>query len=156
MSQRHLTALLIAAATSLAVTPAFSQHLPPGNPPPAHHFDLPPADPLPPLLHGIVLSDEQQDRLFELQQNARVTQRGRMKDLMKARGELRQLALSSDFDEARAKKLAETIASAQAELELQHARMDQMALRILSADQRRELASRRSLPAGRDCPPPPR
>ena len=106
------------------------------------------------MLRGLVLSEDQQDRLFDLQQAARAAQRGRVKELMRSRDALRQLSLSAEFDEARARRLAETIGTAQAELELQRARMDQQLVKLLTAEQRGQLA-RRPPAEGCDRPPPP-
>ena len=153
MQPRLLASLLTAGVTALAMVPAAAQHMPAETPPPAG-MDIPHGDPLPPMLRGLVLSEEQQDRLFDLQQAARAAQRGRVKELMRSRDALRQLSLSAEFDEARARRLAETIGTAQAELELQRARMDQQLVKLLTAEQRGQLA-RRPPAEGCDRPPPP-
>ena len=154
MKSQLLASLLMAGVTTLTMSPASAQHMPPGFPPPPPGIDIPHGEPLPPLLRGLVLSEEQQDRLFDLQQAARAAQRGRVKELTRARDEIRQLSLSVEFDEARARRLAEAIATAQTELELQRARMDQQVFKLLTPEQRGQLTHRPPI-LGRDGPPPP-
>jgi Spy/CpxP family protein refolding chaperone len=156
MNSRLLASLLMAGMAAAAMSPASAQHMSPGFPPPPPGLDIPHGEPLPPFLRGLVLSEEQQDRIFDLQQAARAAQRGRVKALMRARDELRQLSLSMEFDEARARRLAEAMAAAQAELELQRARIDQQLVKLLTPEQRSQLL-RRPPPEARDgLPPPPR
>jgi len=111
--------------------------------------------PLPPFLHGVKLTEEQQDKLFGIMHGAMLSLYTKGKESHKAHEELQRLAMSADFDETKAKKLADSAARAQSELELIRARTDQQIFRILTAEQRKMIESRVQEP-GRECGLPPR
>jgi periplasmic protein CpxP/Spy len=154
MKSRRTILPLAVLLTMLATLPASAQPSPPQphRPPAATMPELPP---LPPFLHGLRLSEEQQDKLFVIMQEAIANHRGRAKEMRKGREELQQLAQATELDETRARTLADAIGRAQAELELLRVRTDQRIFRLLSAEQRQQTANR--VPdENRDYPPPPR
>ena len=152
MKSRHTILSLIILSATMSALPATAEPPQPHRPPAAVMPDLPP---LPPFLHGLHLSDDQQDKLFVIMQEAMASQRGRAREVRRAREELQQLARAAELDEAKARKLTDAIGRAQADLELQRVRTDQRIFHLLSAEQRQQAAN--GVPVGTgDCPPPPR
>jgi Spy/CpxP family protein refolding chaperone len=105
-------------------------------------------DPFPPFLHGLQLNEEQNDKVFNLMHAQVPTLRAKAKEARRAHEELQRLSLSVDFDEAKAKSLADAGARAMADMALMRARADQQIYRLLSPEQRRALASRPIMPSG--------
>jgi Spy/CpxP family protein refolding chaperone len=112
-------------------------------------------EPMPPFLRGLQLSDEQNDKIFNLMHAQVPALRAKAKEARKAHEELHRLSLSVDFDEAKAKSLADLGARAMADMALMRARADQQTYRLLSPEQRRALASRPIMPSD-DVPVPAR
>lgn len=106
---------------------------------------MPPADalPLPPFLHGLDLSEAQQDQAFAIvhEQMPRLREQG--KALHKAAEGLRTLAAAASFDEASARELSREEARAAAELHLLMARTDSRLLALLTPPQRQLVEARR-------------
>lgn len=99
-------------------------------------------EPTPPFLHGLTLSETQKDQVFELMHKQAPTMRDKAKASHQAMDELRQLSLSDNYDEARAKKLARNAADAQSEMTLLRMQSDQKILALLTPEQRKELAAK--------------
>src|SRR5271165_6217519 len=74
--------------------------------------------PLPPYLHGLTLSDEQQDKIFDLLHGQAPQVRRLVLTLHKSHSQLRDLGLSDRYDEAAARSLIEAASKAQSELAL--------------------------------------
>ena len=128
-----------------------------GNPPPIHGHDHgdpgmplpgpvgdPLAAPLPPHLHGLPLSEAQQDKIFSLIHAQAPKLRELAKTARKSREELHALARGADFDDGKAKALAEIGAKANAESALILARLDQQTMKLLTPEQRKQLDERMS------------
>jgi Spy/CpxP family protein refolding chaperone len=113
-------------------------------PPPQRHppeaMGLPPFGdmPLPPILHGIKLSEAQQDRVFALLHELAPRLREQAKIVRHSGEALRALALAPSFDEAQARALAQSEAKARAELGLLIARSDSQLLALLTPEQRQQ------------------
>jgi len=116
---------------------------------------MPGHPPLPPFLHGVKLTEEQQDKLFAIMHGAMLGLYAKTKESHKAHEDLQRLSLSADFDETKAKKLADSAARAQSEVELMRARTDQQVFRLLTPEQR-QMIEGRGLAPGRECGPSPR
>lgn len=97
---------------------------------------------MPPFLHGMKLSERQQDQVFELMHAQVPAMRQQEKQLRKSLDALRQLALDERFDETRAQALAQSAASSQTEMALLKVQLDRKVLALLSADQRKQLAAK--------------
>ncbi len=108
----------------------------------------------PPFLHGLQLSEEQNDKIFDLMHAQVPALRAKAKEARKAHEELHRLSLSVDFDEAKAKSLADAGARAMADMALMRTRVDHQIYRLLTPEQRRALENRPITP-GRDVPIPP-
>jgi len=87
----------------------------------------------------IQLSDQQQDKLFELRHAQAPALRAQFKELRSAHDQLRALALADSYDEARARQVVARVAQANSEIELMHARMQHAAFALLTAEQRKRL-----------------
>jgi Spy/CpxP family protein refolding chaperone len=152
--------LLCAVGLTLASIATNAQALPPmdqpyGAPPPPMMNGEPGREPLPPFLHGIKLTDEQRDKVFDIMHAQVPTMRSREKELQQSRESLHKLALANEFDDLKAKLLAESGARIMAEIALMHARTDAQIYRLLTAEQRRQVTDRQSREA-RECGEPPR
>lgn len=98
---------------------------------------------LPPFLRGVELSEAQQDKVFAATYAQAPLLREQHKIAFKAHEQLRELAASSAYDDARAATLANTAAQAMAQISLQQARLDQQLLAVLTPEQRQQVERRR-------------
>lgn len=116
--------------------------------PPLPFMPPPEVLPLPPFLHGIELSEAQQDQAFAIvhEQLPRLREQG--KALRKAAEGLRTLVAAASFDEAKARELSREEARAAAELHLLMARTDSRLLALLTPPQRLLVEARR--PGGKN------
>ncbi len=94
------------------------------------------------FLRGIDLSDEQRDRIFEIRHVAAPKMREQAKVLREARGEFAKLALSSDYDEARVRALAERNAQAMSEMAQLRARSLNEIYKVLTPEQQAKVQER--------------
>ena len=139
------TPLLVHAAPSPAdAGPAASAHRgPPGGPGFEHHrrggaeFGRGPH-----FLHGIKLTEAQQDKVFDIVHNRAPALRDAMKTAGKSRKELNELVRSGSFKESEARTLADRGAKALAEAEFLKARSDAEILALLTPEQRAEIKTR--------------
>lgn len=140
--KRFLVAAALAGALSLtARAQALPEHGHPGFMPPHAGFEgrgghERPDEPVPPFLRGVKLSEEQKDKIFAIMHAQMPQMRQLAKALRKAHEELRDLALSDKYDEARARTLAEGAAKASTEMALLRARGDQQIFALLPPEQR--------------------
>ena len=104
-----------------------------GPPPGIEH-----APGLPPFLRGIELSEAQQDKIFAATYAQAPLLREQEKIAFKAHAQLRELAASSAYDDAKASSLASTAAQAMATISLQQARLEQQLLAVLTPEQRKQ------------------
>jgi Spy/CpxP family protein refolding chaperone len=111
----------------------------PWGPPPGieHGMDAP----MPPYLQGLSLSDEQQDRIFDLLHGQAPEVRQLARSLQKTHSQLRDLGFADNYDEAAARALAVAHAKAESELALLRARTDHQILALLTAAQRQQVAA---------------
>lgn len=98
---------------------------------------------LPPFLHGIDLSEAQQDKVFAATYAQAPLLREQEKIAFKAYAQLRELAGSSTYDDAKAGALANTAAQAMAKISLLNARLQQQLLAVLTPEQRKQAQQRR-------------
>lgn len=140
-------------ATVLTASLALAAHAQPpaGFEPPAgmmpHHGPhdmMAPHGPgmLPPYLRDLKLSDAQEDKIFVIVHAQAPQMREQMKAMKKAHEQMRELALADQYDEGRAKALADTAAKAMSEMSLQRLRTDRQILAVLTPEQRQTLAGK--------------
>lgn len=163
---KHLSiavSLLLLSACSMPLVALAQQAARPDGPPPQAMEGVPPgfgpgpgpgpaaehgpggpgAHGLPPFMHGIELSEAQQDKVFAATYAQAPLLREQQKIAYKAHAQLRELALSNAYDDARASALATTAAQAMAKISLQQARLEQQLLAVLTPEQRKQAEQRR-------------
>lgn len=97
----------------------------------------------PPFMHGLVLTEAQQDKVFALLHGEEPYIRDQSRALLKAREALHALGKADQYDDAKASSLAQAAAQAMANLDLQRVRTEQKLLAVLTPEQRKQLAQRR-------------
>ena len=141
---KHLSiavSLLLLSACSMPLLALAQQESAPDGPL-ARTMPGPPPG-LPPFLHGIDLSEAQQDKVFAATYAQAPLLREQEKIAFKAHAQLRELAASSTYDDAKAGALANTAAQAMATISLQQARLEQQLLAVLTPEQRKQAQQRR-------------
>jgi periplasmic protein CpxP/Spy len=94
-------------------------------------------------LRGLDLSEEQQDKIFNLRHAQEPAMRAKVKELREARSNLEALTRSSAYDEARVRALTDKAGTAMAELARMHARTEHQIYQLLTPEQRKELEERK-------------
>jgi Spy/CpxP family protein refolding chaperone len=138
-------ALALAATLAFAAPPA---DILPGGPMPPPMMG-PGHEPMPPFLHGVTLTDEQRDKMFEIMYAQIPALRARERELRLSHESLTRLSRSSEFDDVKAKALADAGARAMAEIALTRARLDHKVYRLLTPEQRKQIDN----PRPRDAEP---
>jgi protein CpxP len=149
MNKSKLTPLLLAAVLALPLAASAEEGMPPDGGRPPHgpefggpHGEMPGGPRGMPFLHGLDLSESQEDKLFQLMYSQEPYLREQHRAHEKAMRALHEMSNSDKFDDAAAAKLAQAAAQAQANLALAHARTHQKVLALLTPEQRARLASR--------------
>ncbi|MQA18760.1 Spy/CpxP family protein refolding chaperone [Rugamonas rivuli] len=94
----------------------------------------------PPFLHGVELSEAQQDQVFAILHAEQPYLREQGKAAAKAHDALRALGRADKYDDAKAAALAKEAATAMANIALQHVRTEQKLLGVLTPEQRAKQA----------------
>ena len=105
---------------------------------PGHH--LMGGDMMPPHLHGLNLTEAQQDKVFEIMHTQAPVMRDKAKALRKAEADLHALTAALDYSEAKAQGLADEAAKAMSEMTLARAKADRKVFEVLTPEQRKQLA----------------
>ena len=87
-------------------------------------------------LRALNLSEAQQDQVFKIFHDQAPAMREQMKQVRRARTELRQVAAAERFDEGRARQIADTQAKALATLAVMRAQSMHRVREILTPEQR--------------------
>ena len=152
MKQATVMMSLLLATALGAPLAAHAQH----GPGPGPHMEGPGAG-LPPFLREVELSEAQQDKVFAATYAQAPLLREQQKIAFKAHEQLRELASSNHYDDAKAVALANGAAQAMAKISLQHARLEQQLLAVLTPEQRKQVEARRDEDGpGNDRGPAPR
>lgn len=96
----------------------------------------------PPMLHGVDLSEAQQDKVFAILHAEAPYLRDQAKLADKAGEALRAMGRAEQYDDAKAAALAKEAATAMANIALQRVRTEQKLLAILTPEQRKKQAER--------------
>jgi Spy/CpxP family protein refolding chaperone len=91
------------------------------------------------FLHGIKLTDAQRDKIFAIRYAQIPTMREKMKVIHKAHEELRGMATSPQYDEARAKAAVDAAARAKADMTLMRIRSTHEVYALLTPEQRAQV-----------------
>ena len=138
MKQATVMMSLLLATALGAPLAANAQH----GPGPGPHMEGPGAG-LPPFLREVELTEAQQDKVFAATYAQAPLLREQQKIAFKAHEQLRALAASNHYDDAKAVALANGAAQAMATISLQHARLEQQLLAVLTPEQRQQVEARR-------------
>lgn len=103
----------------------------------------------PAFLRGVVLTDEQQKKVFAIKHAQEPVRFEQMAALRKAHESLRELSASGQFDEAKAAALADAAGKATAAMALGHARADAQVMALLTPEQRKQAQQEKERPAPR-------
>jgi len=155
MNKSKLIQLLLAAAMALPLLARAEEGLPPegDHPPLAGPRGEGPRGEFPggrfggrglPFLHGLELSESQEDKLFQLMHNQAPYLREQQRAHDKAMRALHEMRDAEKFDDAAAAKLAQAAAQAEANLALAHIRTHQKVLALLTPEQRKQLDERKA------------
>jgi Spy/CpxP family protein refolding chaperone len=117
-------------------------------------------------MHGLKLTEDQEDRIFAIRHAAAPALRDAAKALRKAHEALREFAMTPQYDENHLKALTEAVGKAESQLLLLRIRGEHELYGVLSPEQRAELKARRDRWESRDAggprggphggtPPPP-
>jgi Spy/CpxP family protein refolding chaperone len=94
------------------------------------------------FMSDLQLSDEQRGKLAELRKANRPAMQEQAKALREARRELRALGFSADYDEAKARAIAERAAKASADMAAQRAKAANDFFQVLTPEQRQKFSER--------------
>lgn len=97
-----------------------------------------------PFLHGVELTEAQQDKVFAITYAAEPAMREQGKAARAAHEALRALASGNQYDDKKAGALAQTIGQVAAAAALQQARIEAQVLALLTPEQRKQLADARA------------
>ncbi len=142
MFRTHITQFLLASSCALGLAPlaaneAFAQPAP-GMFEGRMHHGMHGGDA---MMHmrGLNLTEAQQDQIFKIHHDSVPAMREQMKQVRKARTELRQIAMADKFDEARARQAADAQARAVAAMALMHAQTMNRVRQVLTPEQRQKM-----------------
>ncbi len=107
---------------------------------------MPGGNHLPPFLRDLNLSETQRDQIFDLMHTQAPAMRDLDKAVRKSQMELRQLGLSDEYSEAKAKTLAEANAQAMARMAQMHASTSHQIFQLLTPEQRKNMAEHKMRP----------
>lgn len=96
---------------------------------------------MPPYLRQLDLSEAQRDRVFEIMHGQAPAMRQKVKAARNAEGSLRQLVLSTEYTEPKARELSDSAARATADLSLVRAKAERQIYEVLTAEPRSQLAT---------------
>ncbi|MYN15973.1 periplasmic heavy metal sensor [Rugamonas sp. FT107W] len=94
----------------------------------------------PPFVHGVELTEAQEDKVFAIVHAEQPYLREQGKAAAKAHEALRALAGADQYDDAKAAALAKEAATAMANIALQRVRTEQKLLAVLTPEQRKKQA----------------
>jgi protein CpxP len=111
----------------------------------------------PPFMRGLKLSDDQQDKIFNIMHAAAPQLRDQSKSVRKARDALRDMTHSAQFTNDSALNLAQVAGKAEGQLAYLRTRMEHDLYAVLTSEQQAEVAKRhQEMEAHRGEGPPPR
>ncbi|HYL90925.1 MAG TPA: Spy/CpxP family protein refolding chaperone [Burkholderiales bacterium] len=147
MIRRHLTQFLLASSCALGLGPiaaneAFGQSVRgPMGEGMMHEGMHDGAMGGGPMTHmrGLNLTEAQRDQIFKIHYEQMPAMREQMKQVEKARNDLRQIALADKFDEARARQAADAQAKAIAAMAVMRAQAMNRVRQVLTPEQRQKM-----------------
>lgn len=92
-----------------------------------------------PFMHGIELTEAQQDKIFAIHYAQEPVERDQHKIVEKSHEALHQMMESGKYDDAKAVALVQAATQAEAALMLAHLRTEQQLLAVLTPEQRKQM-----------------
>ena len=148
MFRRHVTKFLLASSCALGLAPmaaneAFAQPAGPMGEGRMHHGMHRGGERMA-YLEALGLTEAQKDQIFKIRHDSVPPMREQMKQVHKARLELRQLAMADKFDEAKARQLADQQAKAMASMAVMRAQTSHRVRQVLTPEQRQKMDEMRN------------
>ena len=147
MFRRHVTQFLLASSFALGLAPmaaneALAQPMGEGMHGGMHHRggDM--------MLRGLNLTEQQRDQIFKIHHDSVPAMREQMKQVQKARMDLRQIAMADKFDEAKARQAADAQAKAMANMAVMRAQTMNRVRQVLTPEQRQKMDEMRNRHGG--------
>ena len=151
MFRTHVTKFLLASSCALGLAPlaaneAFAQGSPMGegmmHGGMRHRGDA--------MMHmrELNLTEQQRDQIFKIHHDSVPPMREQMKQVQKARDDLRQVAMADKFDEARARQAADAQAKAMANMAVMRAQTMNRVRQVLTPEQRQKMDQMRNRHGG--------
>ena len=142
MFRRHVTQFLLASSCALGLAPmaaneAFAQPAP-GMGEGRMHQGMHRSGERMRQMEMLGLTDAQKDQIFKIRHDAVPPMREQMKQMHKARLELRQLAMADKFDEVKARQLADQQAKAMSNMAVMRAQTANRVRQVLTPEQRQK------------------
>jgi protein CpxP len=138
MFRRHVTKFLLASSFALGLAPlaaneAFAQ------PMQGMHAGMQGRGEMMKHMRALNLSEAQQDQIFKIHHDLEPAMREQMKQVRKAREDLRQIAMADKFDETRARQAADAQAKALSAMSVMRAQSMNRVRQILTPEQRSKM-----------------
>ena len=150
MFRRHVTKFLLASSCALGLAPlaaneAFAQGMGEGMGMRGgmHHRGGPEM-----MMRGLNLTEQQRDQIFKIHHDSVPAMREQMKQVAKARTELRQVAMADKFDEAKARQAADAQAKALSNMAVMRAQTMNRVRQVLTPEQRQKMDEMRNRHGG--------
>lgn len=138
--RRFLVAAGLALAVSMVVAGPKLLHDANGECGGPERHGMPGGELPPPYLRALNLDEAQRDKVFAILHEQAPAMRERLKSLNRVEADLHRLTAGPDYDEAKARALAEPIGRAMSDVALLRARTDRLIFDLLSPEQRQRLA----------------
>jgi len=99
-------------------------------------------------MRGLNLTEQQRDQIFKIHHDSVPAMREQMKQVQKARMDLRQVAMADKFDEAKARQAADAQAKAMANMAVMRAQTMNRVRQVLTPEQRQKMDEMRDRRGG--------
>jgi Spy/CpxP family protein refolding chaperone len=90
-------------------------------------------------MRALNLTEQQRDQIFKIHHDSVPAMREQMKQVQKARTELRQIAMADKFDEAKARQAADAQAKAMSTMAVMRAQTMNRVRQVLTPEQRQKM-----------------
>ena len=153
MFRTHVTKFLLASSCALGLAPmaaneAFAQPMDEGRMHSGMHGGMRGHDGGMMGMRGLNLTEAQRDQIFKIHHDSVPAMREQMKQVQKARDDLRQIAMADKFDEARARQAADAQAKAMANMAVMRAQTMNRVRQVLTPEQRQKMDEMRNRRGG--------
>ena len=150
MFRRHMTKFLLASSCALGLAPlaaneALAQGMGEGM---GMHGGMHRRGGPMEHMRALNLTEQQRDQIFKIHHDSVPAMREQMKQVQKARNDLRQIAMADKFDEAKARQAADAQAKAMANMAVMRAQSANRVRQVLTPEQRQKMDEMRSRRGG--------